>query len=205
MTTMKQPFSLAFLFLSFYSFGQTLSVNVSIASPAVAAGNDTVYYNPDHKLSWNNFAGPYEISGNVAALTASGFGFKANMQSSNGRGRINISTFCFFSRSGSWVKPNKKTDYILGHEQHHFDISYIGMRVFIDRLQRAHFTLQNYATLLNKIYEESYRYMSELQQQYDGETKNGQLAGKQVEWDNSIDYRLALLPDRKGQLDTVKE
>ena len=164
-----------------------------MTAPNVSAGNDTVYYHPENKLSWSNFIGPYEPTGNVAALTASGFGYRAAMHSKNGKGNITIYTYCFFSKPDSWVKPNRHTDYILSHEQHHFDISYIGMKLFMSKLSQANFTLQNYQSLLNKIYKESYQAMSDLQHRYDGETKNGQLPAKQAEWIDAIDDRLANL------------
>ncbi|MEP6677227.1 MAG: hypothetical protein ABJA78_18850 [Ferruginibacter sp.] len=172
------------------SLAQPLSLNLREVIPAVSSANDTIYYEPGDKLEWNNFKTITQPTGNVAALTASGFGFNAGMLYKNGRGSITISTYCFFSRSASWVKPGRKTDYILAHEQHHFDISYIGMKIFMERLEQTSFTMQNYSALLNKIYNESYKYMSDLQNQYDAETKNGQLPDRQAAWINSIDKTL---------------
>jgi hypothetical protein len=183
---MKQFFFTVFVLSATLSFSQPLVLNV-ISEPAKGSANDTIYYQPGSKLVWNNFFTRNESSGDVAALTASGFGFKASMSYKNGKGNISVFTYCFFSRSNSWVRPNRKTDYILSHEQHHFDISYIGMQLFAHRLRQTNFTVQNYSALLHRIYNESYQYMSDLQNRYDGETKNGQLPDKQAQWIKSID------------------
>jgi hypothetical protein len=99
--------------------------------------------------------------------------------------------YCYFNKNKSWVKPGRTTDYILQHEQHHFNISYIAAKIFQDKLKEADFTLSNYNTLLPQLYNEACAVMNKLQDDYDGETKNGQLNDKQDRWNNYVDTALA--------------
>lgn len=188
---MRNYFFILLLFRPFQLLAQPLSVSVETISPVLASTNDSIYYRSTDKLIWNNFKAAPDKGGLTAALTSSGFGYDAGMLYKNGSGTLNINTYCFFDKSKSWVKPNQRTDYILDHEQHHFDISCIGMQIFIQRLKQTRFTVQNYSSMLDKLYNESYEAMTRLQNEYDNETKNGQLKNKQAEWIKKIDQQLA--------------
>lgn len=168
---------------------QPLKLTVEVLNRA--ASGDTIYYKDFPKLAWDNFNGKPPATGNEAALTSSGFGFGAGMKYKEGKGTLNITVYCFFMKNKSWVKPNRKTDYILNHEQHHFDISYLAMAKFINALQQINFTMANYSAKLNEAYDESYDYMTSMQDEYDTQTKNGQLKDKQAEWVTKIDKLVA--------------
>ena len=153
---------------------------------------EVIYYKPAQYLVWDNFAG--DVPGNpgmVAALTVSGFGYNASLKTTNGKGQLNISIYCYFSKNKSWVKPGKTTSYILTHEQHHFDISYIAAAIFMDKIQNAVFTAGNYNSLLPRLYNESCAIMNKMQNDYDGQTKNGQVKDEQSKWNVFIDDKLS--------------
>jgi len=161
-------------------------VNVQWSQYVPAANSDTIYYNGNQKLSWPDFkAMPVNAFGAVA-LTSSGFGYTADIQYENGRTDIVIEVYCYFSKQNSWVIPGLESDYALNHEQRHFDITYIAANLFIKKLNAAKFTEANYTTLLDDIYKESRSDFAKLQNDYDSETRNGQLKNIQEEWDNRI-------------------
>ena len=139
---------------------------------------EVIYYDPENKLAWENFKGKVPAADNsrVAAITMSGFGYTASMASSGGKGELKIKVYCFFNKNKSWVKPGKTTAYILNHEQHHFDISYIGACIFVDKIQSAIITAYDYNNLLPRIYDECVEAMNKMQDEYDGQTRNGQEA-----------------------------
>ena len=155
--------------------------------------NEVIYYNAAKDLVWDNFSGPSQEKGIVAAMTVSGFGYKADIKSNGGKGQLNISVYCYFNKNKSWVKPGKTTPYILTHEQHHFDISYIAASIFMDKLQSSVFTNSNFNTLLPRIYNESCDIMNKMQEEYDGQTKNGQLKDIQSKWNSFIDEKIKLI------------
>jgi hypothetical protein len=152
--------------------------------------SDTIYYNPQVKLEWPNFKGKPDVAGIALAMTASGFGYAAFMNSKNGKTTINITVDCFFNKNKSWVKPNQASTYVLAHEQLHFDITYIAACQFFKKINEATFTATNYKTVLEKIYIECLTNMRNMQNEYDGQTKNGQLKNLQSEWSIKIEEQL---------------
>ncbi|RYY08590.1 MAG: hypothetical protein EOO04_39800 [Chitinophagaceae bacterium] len=183
------------LLLSFF-IGFNAPVNDSLAtrvqwteqSPMPAS--EVIYFSSDRPLVWKDFKGT-PVEGRAAAITVSGFGYRARVNTANPDHQLDIQVYCYFNKNKSWVKPGRTTDYILRHEQQHFNISYIAARIFQDKLNEAEFTLSNYNTLLPQLYNEACAVMNKLQDDYDGETKNGQLHDKQDHWNNYVDDALA--------------
>lgn len=156
--------------------------------------SEVIYYNPSNKLVWANFKGkPQDPGGRTAAITMSGFGYSASMHSNGKSGELTVQVYCFFNKNKSWVKPGKTTDYILLHEQHHFDIAYIAANIFIDKLQSAVMTSSNYNVLLPRIYNECIDVMNAMQDDYDNETNNGQDTAIQSKWNRFIDDKITLI------------
>ncbi len=181
-------------FISFSSLlvAQPLSLTIKFANRTALPGSDTIYFS-SRLPQWPDFVGTPKTDGIVAAMTSSGFGFDAGMHSRNNKGVLTIGVYSFFNRSKSWVKPDKKTAYILNHEQLHFAISHIGALIFAQQLKQARFTLSNYNQLLTDIYTASYKQMSDMQNRYDSETRNGMLKDKQAEWNVRITTTLSSL------------
>ena len=191
---MKLLFTLFFLFTAFLTRAQFITnVNWTMSTDLPAA--DVIYYKPAASLVWDDFQGAPVSTGIVAAITSSGFGYNASMRNAGDKGTLQIGVYCYFSKGKSWVKPGRKTDYILRHEQHHFDISYIAANLFVSRLRNAVITPSNCNTLLPQIYKECCTYMNKLQDDYDGQTHNGQLNDVQEKWNSLLNDKLAVLTD----------
>jgi hypothetical protein len=153
--------------------------------------NDTIYYDHDRKLEWNDFKGWPDHNSMAAAITESGFGYRMSMQSKNGRINIEITVYCYFNKKRSWVKRGMDTNYALTHEQHHFDITYINTCLFIVKLKAASFTAGNYVSLVDTIYDDCYEALRKMQDEYDGQTSNGRSKKIQADWNKKIDRMLA--------------
>ncbi len=156
----------------------------------------TIYYDTAKNLKWSDFAALPKDQGIVAAVTFSGFGYQASMSSSGAATDLKIKVYCYFNKSKSWVKPDKKTSYILAHEQRHFDISYIAACIFIDRIQSTVLDKSQINTWLPKIYEETVQFMETMQEQYDAETKNGQAPAAQEIWNKKISSMIRQFNDK---------
>ena len=72
------------------------------------------------------------------------------------------------------------------HEQHHFDITRLGSQKLIAELAKAHFTKENYNTLLTSIFDKVYKENQSIQLQYDRETNHSLDVDKQLEWNDKI-------------------
>ena len=183
---MKKSFFIGCLFFPLGLLAQ-LAAKVEWTRQTTMPASDVIYYIPENKLSWENFKGkaPADNS-NTAAITMSGFGYTASIKSSGGKGELNIKVYCFFNKNKSWVRQGKKNAYILNHEQHHFDISYIAASIFIDRIRNSVLTVKDYNTLLPRIYDECVASMDSMQENYDKQTRNGRERSLQEKWNDLI-------------------
>ena len=155
--------------------------------------SDTIYYDLNSKLDWADFKGKPDAGNGAAAITESGFGYRISMQSVNGKANLIITVFCYFNKNNSLVKKGMNTDYALLHEQHHFDITYINAFLFIQKLRVTRLTKNNFASAVEKIHDECFAQLGQMQDAYDGETKNGRLSNQQSVWNKKIDRQLESL------------
>ncbi len=189
---MKPLTIIFFLFINVPVFSQ-ISVTVKWAQNKPATKSDTIYYNADKKLDWSNFKGKTDPQSDATAITSSGFGYEAGVHYKNEKTTITIAVYCYFSKLNSWVRAGGQSDYALNHEQHHFDVTYIVTNLFIQKLKDAKFTRNNYDALIDKIYMESCKELELMQNEYDGQTRNGRLKSIQADWNEKIEKKLALV------------
>lgn len=171
---------------------QKLTTQISYS--AEETDDDHIAYTSSQKLTISDFKGQPKEASNAVAITASGFSFKAGFRRKGNVATLNITVSCSFDKRSSWMKDKGKTAYVLQHEQHHFDISYLGALDFMERLKAIKFTIKNYNEKLNTAYQESVDKMEAMQHQYDGETQNGIAKEQQIKWNQKFgsDRRLAL-------------
>lgn len=176
---------LSFIF-SLQCSSQKLVVNVFIDNKISKSNSDTIYYDFNRKLAWHDFQGKPDPNHFGGAVTASGFAFNSEMNFDGQKIDLTIGVYSYFIKNESWKKANINSDYHLLHEQHHFDITRIGAQKLVEEIKRAHFTKDNYNTLMNAIFKKVYDENIALQQQYDQETKNSIDIKKQMEWNDKI-------------------
>ena len=189
---MKYIFSLFFIAAAAPGKAQ-VNVTVRWWSHTPAANSDTIFYTAAKKIAWPDFKGKPGEPADALAITSSGLGYVAAMQNYKGKTTIVIDVYCYFSKQNSWVRRGRESDYALNHEQHHFDVTYISTNLFIRKLKDARFTKNNYGNQVEKIYNETCHELEKMQNDYDGQTKNGQLKNIQTEWNDKIDKQLGAL------------
>ena len=195
-TTMRRYIVYCFLFcfISLKLSAQNLSVVVNYTTtPKLSDAKDLIFYDGKRKLNWSDFRASPDDNSIAAALTDAGFGYSSSYSYSEGKGILTITVYCDFTKDGSWVKTADKNDYILRHEQHHFDISYICTMQFIDKLRKMVLTTSDFNKLIGEAYKETAMAMSAMQNQYDTETQHGLIKDKQQEWSDKIDQQLEAL------------
>lgn len=184
---------LFFFIMNGVSATAQFTVNIQWQNVNPGYSGDSIYYDADYKLTWADFKGRPEAKSPAAAITESGFGYKMSMKSYNNRTNVDITVFCYFNKNKSWVKKGMKNDYALMHEQHHFDITYINTRLFIQKLSTAKLTRANFNTLVERIHDECFDALNKMQDEYDGETFNGRIEAVQMRWNKKIDAQLETL------------
>ncbi|MES2892806.1 MAG: hypothetical protein V4725_12355 [Bacteroidota bacterium] len=172
------------------SFAQKLNVVVNYVEPQSNLDKQVIIYKPDQLLAWSDFQAKPNEASEAAAITNAGFGVKLAFKRIEHSAELLINVNCSFSRKDSWVKKNFKTAYILNHEQKHFDIAYINTVVFINKLRKAQYTVSNYVSVIEKIYNETALEMSKMQNEYDGQTSHSRIPEKQSAWDLKISNQL---------------
>lgn len=89
---------------------------------------ESVSYHPERKLSWTDFAGsPDYTDTRKAAQISTTIQLKSTkINFWTGKARFDGSAIMY--KHKSWVKPGFHNDYVLSHEQIHFDIAYIAVK-----------------------------------------------------------------------------
>ena len=91
----------------------------------------------------------------------------------------------YFYPNESWYKPDICDDFILGHEQLHFDISELFARKMRRKLRRTSFS-DNVKAEIRKIYKDILKELKDYQELYDWETDFSRNREKQLEWNKKI-------------------
>lgn len=194
MKTCKQfSFFLLFAFCCISVKAQKVELDIKYLTEVPGGDANTIVYDQYRKLSIADFKASPDEGSSAAAITSSGFMFKAGYRSFNGKATLMISVYCSFDKAASWMKEKAKNNYILSHEQHHFDISYISTLLFIKKIKKTSFKQDSYMDQLKEVYNQAVTDMESLQHRYDTETHNGILKDKQAEWNKKIDDQLASL------------
>ena len=155
--------------------------------------NDTIYYDFHRSLTWNDFKGKPVADYFAGAVTASGFAFDSEMNFDGKNIYLNVGVFTFFSKNDSWKKPEINSEYHLLHEQHHFDITRLSTEKFINEVQQAHFTKSNYDELLSSLFDKVYKENTDLQHEYDKQTRHSINVDEQLQWNNKISAEISKL------------
>jgi hypothetical protein len=149
-----------------------------------------IEWTPDRKLTWADFKGTPDDENfpNALAVTNSGFGFQSSGISLFTKGKLFVRTI--FINNGSWVRPEGQSDYVLRHEQIHFDITEIYSRKLRKAFIDANITPYK-KEMAEAIYWEIHKEWEERQNYYDLRTKLGSKKEVQEEWESIVKIELA--------------
>jgi len=144
----------------------------------------------NRKLIWEDFKGEPDLTAfpNALAVTNSAIGFESGSFNPFKDGKLFVSNT--FYNHGSWVLPEGKTDYVLRHEQIHFDITEIYTRKLRKALIDANVTT-NKSSRAHSIFETIKNEWENRQEDYDYETKHGSKKETQEEWEAIVVLELA--------------
>ena len=162
----------------------SLLLSLSLSSFSQIKDEELISWGEGKKLTWADYKGKAKPDTDAAASTATYLGIEYNFNSKGFGYKIT----CSFSKTKSWGLH--KTDYILAHEQGHFDIAEIFARKLNMKMSDYKFDKDNFKTDLRKIYESITAEKEEMQNEYDRETNHSIIKDKQTEWLNKIEQLL---------------
>ena len=152
------------------------SILLAITATGQGKNEELITWNEGQKLTWADYKGKPKENSDAAASTATYLGFEFNV----GKNGFDYKITCTFSKTKSWGLH--KTDYILTHEQGHFDIAEIFARKLNKLMQEYKFNKDSFKEDLKEIYQSIAFEKDAFQNQYDEETNHSIKREKQAEW-----------------------
>jgi hypothetical protein len=163
-----------------------LLILLPLFSQSVADDN-LIDWNSSRKLTWADFKGDPDPSSTNAALTNSSitveFGY-------NNKG-LTHSIKCRFNKLLSWGRI--RNEYILNHEQGHFDIAEAHARLLHKNLTDYTFNSKTVSVDINRIYNDVMKLHVTMQKQYDSTTDHSLDTAQQMLWNGKINTMLKQL------------
>ena len=141
-------------------------------------------WNAARKLTWSDYKADPNPESDAAASTTTYLAIDYNISSTSFSYKIQS----LFSKTRSWGLH--KTNYILSHEQAHFDIAEIFARKLNKGVSEYQFNKSTFQNDLNAIYKSVVDEKEKFQQQYDDETDYSRNKAKQEEWFKKIESEL---------------
>lgn len=147
---------------------------------------DTEYipWTMNERLCWDDFKSEPKTGTDAVASTSTSLGIAYQMVN----GDLTYHITCNFSKVKSWGLM--KTDYILAHEQGHFDITEIYARKLNEALENYEFNRKTFKKDINQIYQSIVLQKEEMQKLYDGESDHSRHRKLQYEWLDKIQQLL---------------
>jgi hypothetical protein len=155
--------------------------NSSLAQTIIVDGKKS-----DGKLNWSHFSGKVDKSSSYNAHTSYKYNTKMGKVSMLGDS-VYIESFdliLYLDQPNSWAKKGKTTDYLLEHEQGHFNIGILCVREIMQRYKAARFTPQNFTLTMQTIMNETAKKYTAMGFQYDRETEHSNNKAEQERWNN---------------------
>lgn len=146
-----------------------------------------IYWQEGLKLKWENFKSRVnnQRGSNVVAYTNCGWSY-SYVKSSNPKAPIRIKVETIFNENLSWKDDKRINDYVLLHEQKHFDAAEVYARKLRKELSEKIKTSSDFDKYFRTVYNRILKEYQSFQKQYDAETKNGMVEEKQAEYNRMI-------------------
>lgn len=162
--------------------------------------SNLIYFDDQPDLSWKNFKAKANKRSNYQALTYSGLELSMQFDADG----IRISTYAIFKPRESWTK-NKKSAYLLNHEQQHFNLSELYARKFREALSIHSFKKSGADRFkeIQTLYKSFYSQMEKQQKKYDKESEHSKNKDQQEKWNQFIQGELLELKNFNDTETTV--
>jgi len=157
--------------------------------PGFAQNEQFIEWSSVKRLTWDDYLAKPSSTSDAAAITSTALGVEYRLKNNI----LAYTITCRFSKTNSWGRH--KTDYILRHEQGHFDITELFARKLAKELKEYKFNSHKYQDDVSKIYKKVMGEKEQYQNKYDKETDFSRNKEQQAEWLQKI----------KDELDDLEE
>ena len=146
--------------------------------------DEMIPWRNQRRLSWDDFLSAPQKQGDAVASTSTSLGISYQVKN----GELTYSITCNFSKKKSWGLL--KTEYILAHEQAHFDITELHARKLYEALYHYEFNPDSFKKDIAAIYERIVAEKEAMQEAYDHETDHSRRKKLQTEWLEKVEKSL---------------
>lgn len=150
--------------------------------PSTEVDKEKMPWSDSRTLTWSDFQGIPNAGDDYVASTNSGVSFSYSISFKNGVKDFNFTVESHFYPKLSWYRKGQVNDYILGHEQTHFDISELHARILKKRLSEATFSDAIKAEI-KVIYEKTEQERRDMQNRFDVETVHSNNRKNEIQWE----------------------
>lgn len=164
----------------------------------LAQNDQFIEWSPLKRLTWNDYLAKPSSSTDAAAITSTALGVEYHIKNN----ALTYTITCRFSKTNSWGRH--KTDYILLHEQGHFDITELFARKLAKELKEYRFDPRKYQDEVTQIYKRLMDEKEEYQNKYDKETDFSRNKEHQAEWLEKIKDELDELDEYANYGSSIK-
>lgn len=163
---------------------------------AACAQTSVIKWSAGRKLTWKDFSrlSDSALPGNNDAVTHTYYAHTILVKNNRHRKTANIHLYTGFSRNSAvkyaiFALPEDRQDYLLNHEQKHFDLAEVFRRAMMQDISSKKFT-RNYKEEIKAIVAKRQQAFNKEQLLYDRETEHGMNKAAQVLWNNAIAQQL---------------
>lgn len=160
------------------------AAGVGAAENFVENEDEIIPWHTQRRLSWDDFHCAPQKQGDAVASTSTSLGISYKVKN----GELTYAITCNFSKKKSWGLL--RTNYILAHEQAHFDITELHARKLYEALYHYTFNPDTFKKDIAAIYERIVAEKEAMQAAYDGETDHSRKRRVQYVWLERIDNML---------------
>jgi hypothetical protein len=163
---------------------------LSLLLTAFISGDAFVQWTPERKLRWADFTGAAPARPPYSAYTYVMNAYDVNTTSDS----VFVNVTCRFQNNLSWRLNRDTSDYLLNHEQGHFDLCEVHARKFRMYVSKWN-GKQDLATYLSSNFNVVYIGLQQMHKTYDKETDHSRNKAQQKKWDEKIESMLRSYAD----------
>lgn len=143
----------------------------------------------ENALTWEDFRAEPDENSTFQANTSAGLSYSWGTRNENGLVSLNYEVLSYFNPGNSWVFPESRgSEYLLSHEQLHFDITELHARKLRKKLSEINSgdLGKDPRKVLNRLYENIEKERAAMQFQYDKETNHSINREAQRHWQEYV-------------------
>lgn len=151
-----------------------------------------IFWQEHRAIDWTDFKGVPNLTSPYDAEANSGVRYTYTFATRGSTTQVNFEVHSFFNAEQSWIKSQKQTDFLLEHEQLHFDISELHARKLKKAFGEYQFS-KSPKKEIEKIFNKINKERAEMQVKYDHESDHSKNKLAQAKWKTFVKAELSTL------------